>query len=46
MYVREHFQIAQNSRNLIDFFASDNVAKLKSTARLWLKEGTYLVNER
>ena len=45
-YVREHFKIEKNSKNLIDFFASDNVAKLKSTAKLWLKEGTYIMNER
>lgn len=45
-YVREHFKIEKNSKNLIDFFASDNVARLKSTAKLWLKEGTYIMNER
>ncbi len=45
-YVREHFKIEKNSKNLIDFFASDNVAKLKSTAKLWLQEGTYTMNER
>lgn len=43
-YVKQHFNIANNTQNLIDFFASDNVAKLKSTAKRWLKDGTYIMN--
>lgn len=43
-YVRKHFHVANNTKNLIDFFASDNVSKLKNTAQRWLKDGTYTMS--
>ncbi len=45
-FVQQHFHTIQHTQNLIDFFASDNVIKLKSTAKRWLKDGTYIMNDR
>lgn len=44
-FIKANFQIAAHRRNAIDFFASDNVAKLKSTAKRWLTDGTYTMND-
>lgn len=43
-YVRKNFCMAKNTKNLIDFFASDNIAKLKNTAQKWLKDDTYVMS--
>ncbi|RDU73646.1 glutamate racemase [Helicobacter aurati] len=40
-FLQQEFHITRNNRNFIEFFASDNVAKLKATAKEWLRDGSY-----
>lgn len=40
-FLQQHFEVIKDSTNCIEFFASDNVKKLKDTARKWLKDGSY-----
>lgn len=44
-YLQNNFSIINNRDNKIDFFASDNVGKLKDVAKKWLKNGTYTIND-
>ncbi len=44
-FLLHNFNIIKNPKNNIEFFASDNVDKLKHTAKQWLTKGSYRIQE-